>query len=88
MTVTIPVELTAEEQAALERKAEAQGVSVDSLVRQAVLQVIGTPALSTEEFNRLFDLAADLVPDDVPEIPDEALRRENLYTREDDWNRS
>jgi hypothetical protein len=58
-------------------------------VRQAVLEVIGplTPPVSPEEFNRLFDEIADMIPEGTPPIPGEALRRENLYTREDDWNR-
>jgi hypothetical protein len=40
MTVTVPVPLTEEEQSALSAQAEAEGVSVDSLLRKAVLQVI------------------------------------------------
>ncbi|HEV8147971.1 MAG TPA: hypothetical protein VGP79_16395 [Bryobacteraceae bacterium] len=54
-----------------------------------MLEVIGplTPPVSPEEFNRLFDEIADMIPEGTPPIPGEALRRENLYTREDDWNR-
>ena len=89
MTVTIPVELTAEEQAALERKASDRGVSVDALVRQAVLQVISAPSrrISPGELDRAFEEIADMIPEGTPPIPDEALRRENFEYREDDWNR-
>jgi hypothetical protein len=85
MTVT----LTAEEKAALERKAADLGVSVEALVRQAVLEVIGplTPPVSPGEFNRMFDEIAEMIPEGTPPIPDEALRRENFEYREDDWNR-
>jgi hypothetical protein len=44
------------------------------------------PPKSREEVNRALDAAAALIPEGTPLIPDEALRRENLYTREDDWN--
>lgn len=89
MTVTIPVELTPAEQEALERKAADRGVSVDALVRQAVLQVIGTPSrrVNPGELDRAFEEIADMIPEGTPPIPDEALRRENFEYREDDWNR-
>jgi hypothetical protein len=37
--------------------------------------------LSAEEFERAFEEIGDLIPDNVPPIPDEALRRENMYSR-------
>jgi hypothetical protein len=92
MTVTVPVPMTSEEQAALQEAAEAQGVSVDLLLRRAVLQVITVPRktkshqdMSPEEFERALEEIADMIPDNVPDIPDEALSRENIYTREDEW---
>ena len=91
MTTTVPVSLTAEEQAAIQEAAEAQGVSVDSIFRRAVLQIIarsreGKPRkeLSPEEFVRKLKEIADMVPAGIPEIPLEALSRENIYTREDE----
>jgi hypothetical protein len=91
MPVTVP--LTPEEQSALAAQAKAQGISVDALLRQAVLQIIlGTAEaqppqrqLSGEELERAFEELAELIPENVPAMPDEALRRENLYTREDEW---
>ena len=93
MTVAIPVPLTPEEKSALLAHARAQGVSVDTLLRRAVLQIIlpepcePSPKnqVSGEELEQAFEQIADLIPDNVPPIPDEALRRENMYSREDEW---
>ena len=92
MTVTVPVPMTSEEQAALQVEAEAQGVPVDSLLHQAVLQIISRPHgvkprrnLSPEEFKRAWEEIADLIPSGIPEIPLEALSRENIYSSEDEW---
>ena len=82
MTVSIPVPMTSEEQAAV------QGVSVDDLLHKAVLQIISTSrevvpqdSMSMEEWNRAFEEMADMILENVPEIPDEALSRESIYTR-------
>ena len=92
---TVPVPLTSDEEAALIAQAKAQGISVDSLVRKAVLQIIsancGTSLqlafpLTAEEFEKAFDEIAEMVPADVPPLSDAALSRESIYTREDDWN--
>jgi hypothetical protein len=92
MTVTVPVPMSQEEQAALLAQAKAQGVSVDALLRRAVLQLIAAARavppqqqLSPEEFEIAFEEMADMIPENVPPIPDEALSRENIYTREDEW---
>lgn len=91
MPATIPVTITPEEQETLLARARAQGVSVDALVRKAVLQIIypgeRTPSaqqLRGEDLERAFEELADLVPDSVPALSVESLRRENLYSREDD----
>ena len=90
----VPVSLTPEEEAALVAQAKAQGVSVDSLLRKAILQFISAsaetaqlrPQLTEEEFDRAFDEIADMIPDGIPLLSDEALRRESISTREDEWN--
>ena len=91
MTTTVPVSLTAEEQAAIQEAAEAQGVSVDSLFRRAVFQIISVPRkvkshmeMTPEEYKRAWEEIADMIPDNIPPIPLEALSRENIYTREDE----
>ena len=90
----VPVSLTPEEKAALVAQAKAQGVSVDSLLRKAILQFISAsaettqprPQLTEEEFDRAFDEIADTIPEGIPPLSDEALSRESIYTREDEWN--
>jgi hypothetical protein len=91
MSVTVP--LTSDEQAALEAQAKSHGISVDSLLRKAVLQVIsreqaGKPSLTVEEFDRAFEEIADMIPEGIPALSDQALSRESIYTREDEWNRN
>jgi hypothetical protein len=92
MAITVAVPLTAEEQAALLAQAKAQGVSVDTLLRKAVLQIIeASPeldyqGLSAEELDGAFEEAADLIPVGTPILSDEALTRDSIYTREDEWN--
>ena len=91
---TIPVMLTLEEETALIAQAKAQGISVESLLRRAIVQIIcgnvrteaSTAPLSAEEFERTFDEIADMIPADVV-LSDEALSRESIYTGEDEWNR-
>ncbi len=85
MTITVP--LTTEEQAALQSQANAFGVSVDSLIRRAVLEIIKPQQkqLSSEEFGKAFEEIAEMIPDNVPPLSDAALSRENIYTREDEW---
>lgn len=51
MAATIPITVTPEEQAALLARAKGDGVSVDTMVRKAVLQIIcsGDGALSPQQ---------------------------------------
>jgi len=89
MAVTVTVPLTTGEQAALLTRAKVQGVSLDSLLCKAVLQIIGASSevdhreLSAEELDSAFEEAADLIPAGTPSLSDEALSRETIYTRED-----
>ena len=90
MTVTIPVSLTPEEQAALLAQAKAAGVSVDTLSRRAVLQVIAAPLdsdserLTIDEWEKEFNEWLDSLPT-MPTLSDEAISRDSIYTREDEW---
>jgi hypothetical protein len=94
MAVIVPVPLTPEEQAALVAQAADRGVSVDSLLHQAILQMIAAVPeshrrhLSAEELDQAFEEMADLIPTGTRSIPDEALSRESIYTREDEWNKN
>lgn len=91
MPATIPVTVTPEEQAALLARAKAQGVSIDALVRNAILQIIypaeakqSQQQLRAEALAHAFEDLADIVSESVPPISAESLRRENMYSREDE----
>jgi hypothetical protein len=87
MTITIPV--SQEEQAILADRARAQGVSVDTLLRKVVLQIISAaPDAAMQEHNgeqwqKEFEQWIDALPD-LPVLPNKALSRESLYMREDE----
>jgi hypothetical protein len=93
MTLTVPVPLTADEQAALQAQAKAQGLTVDSLLRKVVLQAItAAPGSSQEqlsfaEWHKEFEAWLDGQPD-MPTLSDNAISREGIYTREDEWRAS
>ena len=90
MPITVPVSLTPAEEAALRARAKAEGVSVDSLLHQAVVQLLsgaaaGRPELLTpEEWEREFREWVDGMPN-FPRLSDDAISRESIYTREDEW---
>jgi hypothetical protein len=90
MTVTIPVPITTEERATLLAQAKAQGVSIDVLLRRAVLQMIAaapdvdSQELSLDQWEKEFDEWLDSLPT-MPTLSDNAISRENIYTREDEW---
>ena len=90
MAVTFSIDVTPEEQAVLEMKAKAQGVSIDSLLRQTVLQVISSvphgnpPEMSADQWEKEFEEWLDSLPN-MPTLSDEAISRESIYTREDEW---
>ena len=90
MAVTIPVSLTPEEQASLVAQAKAEGVSVDVLLHRAVLQIIAaapdvTPQQFTaDQWEKEFNEWLDSLPA-MPTLSDEAISRESIYTREDEW---
>jgi len=43
--------------------------------------------LTAGEVDRGLEEAADLIPEGIPPLSDEAMSRESIYTREDYWNR-
>ena len=90
MPVTIPAPLTSEEESALFAQAKAQGVTVNALLRKAVLHVIAAAPevnsqhLSAEQWEKEFEEWLDGLPN-IPALSDEAISREGIYTREDEW---
>jgi hypothetical protein len=43
--------------------------------------------LRADELDSAFEEAADLIPAGTPLLSDEALSRESIYTREDEWSK-
>ena len=43
--------------------------------------------LTPEDVDQGLEEAADLIPEGIPPLSDEAMSRESIYTREDEWNR-
>ncbi len=90
----ISVTVTSAEEVALNAEANAHGISIESLIRKAILQLISSSvpptsaSLTAEEFDRAFDEIADMIPQDVHSVSDEAPGRESIYTREDEWDRN
>jgi hypothetical protein len=90
MAITVPVNLTPTEEAALVARANAEGVSVESLLHEAVLHLIARgpgenrEALTTAQWETELVEWLDSMPD-MPSLSDEALSRESIYTREDEW---
>ncbi len=86
----VPVNLTPAEEAALAARANAEGVSMESLLHDAVLHLIAAgqveprAALSVKQWETELMEWLDSSPD-MPSLSDEALSRENIYTREDEW---
>jgi hypothetical protein len=46
-----------------------------------------TENLRAEDLDRTFEEVADLVPTATPSLSDEALSRESIYPRDDEWNK-
>jgi hypothetical protein len=88
--MTITLELPPELEARLVAEATAKGVSVGDVVKAYLYHAapVQSPKhLSADDIERGLEEAADLIPEGLPPLSDEAISRESLYTREDDWNR-
>jgi len=88
--MTITLELPPDLEARFVAEAKAKGVPVGEIVTAYLYHA--PPArtakqLTAEELDRALEEAADLIPAGVPPLSDEAMSRESIYTREDDWNR-
>lgn len=87
--MTITVELPPEIEAWFLAQARARGISIGAYVREYLTRAnhpaAVPPRLSLEEMDRLLDEAADIVPAGVPPLSDEAMSRQSIYTREDEW---
>jgi hypothetical protein len=83
----ITLELPTDVEARFLAEAEAKGVSIDQIVKDYLVHLArtsreGTEQLTAEELDRAFEEAADLIPEGIPALSDEAMSRETIYTRE------
>ena len=88
--MTITLELPSDLEARFLAEAKAKGVPIADVVKSYLRQsspVRTAKPLSAQEIDAALDEAASLIPDTVPPLSDEAMSRESIYTREDDWNR-
>lgn len=88
--MTITLELPPDLEARIVAEADAAGVPVSEVVRAYLFQTFPRGSLKAQtvrEIDAAFEEAADIIPDGIPPLSDEAISRETIYTREDDWNR-
>jgi hypothetical protein len=88
--MTITLELPPDLEARLRAAAEEQHVPGEEVVKALLYDFHPLPAPKgtlSKEIDRGFEDAADLILESVPPLPDEAISRESIYNREDDWNR-
>jgi len=86
--MTITLNLLPDLEARFLAEANATGVPVSEVVR-AHLYAFSAYSLkppTAEEIDNAFEEVADLIPDSIPPLSHEAVSRESIYTREDDWN--
>jgi hypothetical protein len=87
--MTITLELPPDLEARFVAEAVAKGVSVSEVVKARLYRAEperSTRQLTAGEVDRGLDDAADLIPEGTPVLSDEAMSRESICAREDDWN--
>jgi hypothetical protein len=87
--MTITLELPPDLEARLLAEAKAKGIPIGEVVKAYLYSVPPegrANQLTADEVNRGLDEAADLIPEGIPALSDDAMSRESIYTREDDWN--
>jgi predicted transcriptional regulator len=88
--MTITLELPPDLEVRLRVAAEERHLSVEEIVKAYLSDfrlISGRQDTPPDQIDRGFEEAADLIPDGIPPLSDEAISREGIYTREDDWNR-
>ena len=88
--MTITLELPPDLETRFIAESKASGVPVGEIVKAYLYDtppVRSPKQLTAEEVDRALDEAADIIPQGIPPLSDEAMSRESIYTREDDWNR-
>lgn len=86
--MAIKLELPPDVEAHFLAEAKAKGVPVGDLIKTYLvphaLPREPTP-VSAEELDKALEEIADSIPQNIPPLSDESLRRESIYTREDEW---
>ena len=79
--MTVTIDLAPEEEQNLRQQAEMAGQDVQDYLREIVRARtwVARPRLSPEEWEKLADEAASIVPDDVPPLSDYAVSRAAMY---------
>ena len=86
--MTVTLDLPPEVEATFAAQARARGIPIDTFLLEYLIQhapLIHPAQLSPDQWDQAFDELSSLIPDSVPPLSDEALSRESIYTREDDW---
>ena len=83
--MTLELSFSPAEEALLRKKAKERGVSVETMIKNAALGTVdkSTTLSGDDLFQNHFADLQHLLPEPHVQIPDEALRRENLYADED-----
>jgi hypothetical protein len=87
--MTITLELPPDLEARFLAEAKAKGIPIGEVVKAYLYHAPPerrANQLTAEEVDRGLEEAANLIPEGIPPLSDEAMSRESIYTREDDWN--
>ncbi len=84
--MTLNIELPPEVEASFAARAQAEGVALDTFIRDYLIE--GAPRvksrrMNAEELDEVFEELAASIPD-VPPLSNEVMDRESIYTREDE----
>ena len=89
--MTVTLDLPPKLEASLAAQAEARGITIDALLKQWLASFAEGPIpppkrsiVDIEQWEKDLDEWLDTVPE-LPTLSDEAISRESIYTREDNW---
>ncbi len=85
--MTLHIELPPQVEASFAVQAQAKGVSLDTFIRDYLIEhapVVETCPMSAKEIDEALEELAASIPA-VPPLSEQAMSRESIYTREDEW---
>jgi hypothetical protein len=86
--MTITLDLPPEVEATFLAQAKERGVPLEAFLREYLIQhapLAQSAKLNPDQWDQSFDELGSVIPDNTPPLSDEALSRESIYTREDEW---